>query len=140
MTDLRITQQARRMVDFEELVAAIRLAAKSAIRNPEWVPMRERNSPQTKEAMEAAYKAWAHRHFRELQSSPQLRTIHWAQHRKAQAWLKGQGGGDPRGAGAHRSRDPRPGATRALPQRPGPGEADRPADVGVHGQGGARGR
>lgn len=45
MTDLRITQQARRMVDFEELVAAIRLAAKSAIRNPEWVPMRERNSP-----------------------------------------------------------------------------------------------
>ena len=80
------------MVDFEELVAAIRLAAKSAIRNPEWVPMRERNSPQTKEAMEAAYKAWAHRHFRELQSSPQLRTVHWAQYKKAQAWLKQQRG------------------------------------------------
>lgn len=78
------------MVDFEELVAAIRLAAKSAIRNPEWVPMRERNSPQTKEAMEAAYKAWAHRHFRELQSSPQMRTIHWARHRKAHAWLRQQ--------------------------------------------------
>lgn len=78
------------VVDFEELVASIRLAAKSALRNPEWVPIRERQSPQTKEVKEAAYAAWAHRHFRELQSSPQLRTIHWAQFKKAQAWLKQQ--------------------------------------------------